>query len=89
MNVTRRDWLFAAVVAVVLGVLLLNTGSEKARRVPVDDKHRPVREQLTAGTGREEVERECVACHNARSTSLPEKHPPKEQCLICHPMKPE
>ena len=87
MKVTKQDWLFAAVIAIVLGILLLNTGKEKARRVPADDRHRPLLERLAKGAGREEVERECAACHNARNIALPENHPPKEQCLLCHARK--
>jgi mono/diheme cytochrome c family protein len=84
MKVTKRDWLFVAVVAVVLGVLLLNGGKEKPKRVPVDDRHRPLLERLAKGAGREEVERACAVCHNARGIPLPAHHPPKEQCLLCH-----
>ena len=87
MKVTKKDWLFAAAIALVLGILLLNTGKEKAKRVPADDRHRPLLERLAKGADREEVERECAVCHNARSIALPVNHPPKEQCLLCHVRK--
>ena len=87
MKVLRRDWIFAAVIAIVLGVLLLNTGKVKTRPVPADDRHRPLMERLAKGADRETVERECATCHNARSLPLPVNHPPKEQCLLCHMKK--
>jgi hypothetical protein len=87
MKVTKRDWLFVAVLAIVLGILLLNSGRGKARRVPADDRHRPLLERLTKGANREEVERACVTCHNPRGIALPANHPPKEQCLLCHVRK--
>ena len=84
MKVTKRDWLFVAVIAVVLGILLLTTGKEKPRQVPADDRHRPLRERLAKGADREAVERGCAACNNPRVNPLPGNHPPKEQCLLCH-----
>ena len=81
---TKRDWLFAAVVAIVLGILLLTTGREKPKRVPADDRHRPLLERLAQGADREVVERECITCHNVGKSPLPGNHPPKEQCLLCH-----
>ncbi len=84
MKVTKRDWLFAAVVAIVLGILLLNNLKEKPKRVPADDRHRSLMERLAKGAPREGVERECAACHTARNLPLPAHHPPKEQCLLCH-----
>jgi hypothetical protein len=87
MKVTKKDWLFAAVVVVVLGILLLSNRKEKPKPVPADDRHRPLLERLAQGVDREGVERECAACHNVRSIALPVKHPPKEQCLLCHVRK--
>jgi hypothetical protein len=87
VKVTKRDWLFAAAVAIVLGILLLNTGKEKARRVPADNRHRSLLDRLVKGADRKVVERECAVCHNARSIPLPGNHPPKEQCLLCHVRK--
>lgn len=84
MKVTKRDWLFAAVVVILLGILMLTTGKEKPRQVPADNRHRPLMERLAKGANREVVERECATCHNARGIPLPGNHPPKEQCLLCH-----
>jgi len=84
MKVTKRDWLFAVVVVILLAILMLTTCREKAREVPADDRHRPLLERLARGADREAVERECATCHNARGIPFPGNHPPKEQCLLCH-----
>jgi len=84
MKVTKREWLTIAAVAVVLAVLIMSTAREKAKRVPADEKHRAFYEAVAKGRNRIEAERGCVTCHSAQAIPLPEKHPPKEQCLICH-----
>jgi len=84
MKVTKRDLLAIATVVVVLVVLIMSTTRDKGKRVPVDDKHRAFYEAIEKGSDRVEVERGCIICHNSQTIPLPKKHPPKEQCLICH-----
>jgi len=84
MKVTKRDFLTIAAVAALLVVLIMSTTLEKAKRVPVDEKHRAFYEAMEKGRDRIEVERGCITCHNPHVIPLPKKHPPKEQCLICH-----
>ncbi len=84
MKVTKRDLLAIAAVILVLVVLIISTTREKAKRVPADDKHRAFYEAMEKGGDRIEVEKACITCHNSQAISLPKKHPPKEQCLICH-----
>jgi hypothetical protein len=84
MKVTKRDFLTIAAVAVVLVVLIMSTTHEKAKRVPADDKHRAFYEAMEKGRDRIEAEGGCITCHNPHAIALPKKHPPKEQCLICH-----
>ena len=85
MALTKRDWLFAAILASVLGILLFSAaGRKKPRPVPVDDRHRTLLERLAKGADRQSVERACATCHGAGSMPFPAKHPPKEQCLLCH-----
>jgi len=84
MKVTKRDLLVIAAVALVLVVLIMNTIREKAKRVPADEKHLAFYQAIQKGRDRIETERGCITCHNPQAISLPEKHPPKEQCLICH-----
>ena len=84
MKVTKRDLFAVAAVLFVLVVLIMSTARDKAKRVPVDDKHRASYEAMEKGLDRIRVERGCITCHNSQTIPLPEKHPPKEQCLICH-----
>jgi hypothetical protein len=84
MKVTKRDLLTIAAVVLVLVVLIMSTARDKAKRVPADDKHRAFYEAMKKGWDRTEVERGCITCHNSQAIPLPKKHPPKEQCLICH-----
>ncbi len=84
MKVTKRDLLTIAAIAVVLVVLIMSTTREKAKPVPFDDKHRAFYEAMKKGQDRLEVEKGCITCHNSKVIPLPKKHPPKEQCLICH-----
>ena len=84
MRVTKRDLLTIAAIAVVLFVLIMSTAHEKGKPVPVDEKHRAFYEAMKKGQDRIEAERDCITCHNSQAIPLPKKHPPKEQCLICH-----
>jgi cytochrome c553 len=84
MKVSKRDLLAVAAVAVVIVVLITVTAHDKAKPVPVDDKHRAFYEAMKKSGDRTEVERGCITCHNSQGIPLPTKHPPKEQCLICH-----
>ncbi len=84
MKVTKRDLVAIAVVVVVLVLLIISTTREKSKRVPADGKHQTFYEAMEKGGDRIEVEKGCITCHNAQAIPLPDKHPPKEQCLICH-----
>ncbi len=84
MKITKGDLFTIAAIAVVFVVLIMSTAREKTKPVPFDDKHRAFYEAMKKGQDRIEVERGCITCHNSRAIPLPKKHPPKEQCLICH-----
>ncbi len=84
MKVTKRDLVAIAVVVLVLVLLIISTTREKFKRVPTDGKHQAFYEAMEKGGDRIEVEKGCITCHNAQAIPLPGKHPPKEQCLICH-----
>jgi len=84
MKVTKTDLLAAAAIGVVIAVLIMITGHEKTKRVPADDKHRVFYETMKKSGDRIGVEKGCITCHNSQAIPLPTKHPPKEQCLICH-----
>jgi hypothetical protein len=84
MKVTKRNLLTIAAVVLVLVVLIMSTAREKGKQVPADDKHRVFYEAMEKGRDRIEAEKDCITCHNPHAIPLPKKHPPKEQCLICH-----
>jgi len=87
MLLRKRDLCFIAVAGVLLLVLVLNSFRDKPKSTPDNDRHRPFREALARGEKREAVEKGCVNCHSATTRPLPPKHPPKEQCLICHALQ--
>jgi hypothetical protein len=84
MRINRRDLGFMAIVGIIVVILMVNSGRERPGKVPSDKRHRPFLNALADGKGREEVEKGCPTCHNAGAIPLPKKHPPKEQCLLCH-----
>ena len=84
MKVTKRDLLRIGAVVLVLVVLIMSTAREKTKQVPADDKHRAFYDAMKKGWDRMEVERGCITCQDSQAIPLPKKHPPKEQCLICH-----
>lgn len=84
MKVRKRGWLTILVVVAGLIVLIMSTVREKTKRIPADDKHRPFYESMKKSDDRIQTEKKCLTCHNPQAIPLSKKHPPKEQCLICH-----
>jgi len=84
MKPTQRDVLAVGVAALLLVALVISTTREKAKQVPIDDNHRAFHEAMEKRGDRIDVERGCVICHSPQTKPLPKKHPPKEQCLLCH-----
>ncbi len=72
------------VVAAVIIVLIMSAAQKKGKEVPIDDKHRVFYQNVEKGHDRVEAEKGCITCHNPQVVPLPKRHPPKEQCLICH-----
>jgi hypothetical protein len=87
MPLKSRDAIFLLLIAVVVAVLLVSNLRDKPPALPDDERHRPFVAALSRGEERTSVEEGCVTCHNPRQRPLSPKHPPKEQCLICHPGK--
>lgn len=88
MKIAKRDWLFAAVIVVVIGALYAGKSRLKSGSVPYDDKHARFYEVLNKGGDRKDVEKRCTVCHGIQNVPLSKGHPPKEQCLICHKLSP-
>lgn len=83
-RISGRDFLYLAAVAVLIGFLAFGAGRGKGKHVPADDRHRPIYDALQSGQSRTDTELICTTCHSRSSIPLPNNHPPKEQCLICH-----
>jgi len=87
VKIAKRDWIFIAVIVVLLGTLFAGKGKIKSASVPYDDRHSPFLEKMIQGGDRIEVEKSCPTCHGVQGTPLSKGHPPKEQCLICHKLQ--
>jgi hypothetical protein len=84
MKMAVRDRIFITIIVMVLMLLLFATLRKRPPATPADATHLPFLQALGRGESRTEVERRCPECHNPRDLPFPGKHPPKEQCLICH-----
>jgi hypothetical protein len=58
------------------------TNKELGPDVPDDTEHLAFFIQLEQGQRRQEVERGCQRCHPVGE--LPQAHPHKEECMVCH-----
>lgn len=84
MKAAKRDWIFFAVIAALLGALFVGTGKTKAKNVPYDEKHSRFHDVMHKDGDRVELEKGCASCHGIKSIPFSKAHPPKEQCLLCH-----
>jgi hypothetical protein len=87
VKLTRRDGLFALVIAAIIGVLVVTGRKEKAKMIPRDKNHLFFYERMDKGAVRTDMESMCRTCHNVNAVTLPLNHPPKEQCLLCHRLR--
>ncbi len=88
MKFAKRDWIFFAVIAALLGTLIVGPWKVKEKNVPYDEKHGRFYQVMNTAADRTELEKGCAACHGSRSIPLSKAHPPKEQCLLCHKLFP-
>ena len=84
MKVSKRNLLIIAAILFILTALIMSIVQKKPKGVPFDNLHRPFYEAIQKGSPKTQIETGCTACHRPQSIPLPKKHPPKEQCLICH-----
>lgn len=82
MKFSGKDLAFAAAAVAVLVVVVLGTGKKLGPDVPDDNGHQAFFSQLAQGGKRVEVEKGCRSCHPM--AELPEAHPHKEECMVCH-----
>lgn len=83
---TKRDWIFAAILLTVLGIFIAISGKEKTTRVPFDDTHRRFYD-VVRQEGKKAAEVHCKGCHKADGIPLPKDHPPAFRCLFCHKLE--
>ncbi|MBJ6725399.1 cytochrome C [Geomesophilobacter sediminis] len=93
MQISKKDWMFIGVIAVVIIIFVAISGEEKTKRVPLDDKHKPSYDLFNKTQSKMEVDKGCPACHfEPGGVPFPPKHPvkPKDgpmRCLFCHKLK--
>ncbi len=60
--------------AIVLALFFLSSSGRRPTTIPADEFHQGMNKQDG-----------CLNCHApGRTSPLKERHPPKEQCLVCH-----
>lgn len=99
MKIDKRDWLFAGLLVVIVGIFVAISGKEKTRPVPWNDTHRVVYETAyrnAPGPGvsifkrafykpdKKGAEVYCEPCHKEQGVPFPPNHPSKNRCLLCH-----
>ena len=93
MKIGKKDWMFIAVVVIVLIIFYLISGKERTKRVPYDDKHISFYEIMEKTGDKMAADKGCPACHyEPGGIPFPPKHPlkPKDgpmRCLFCHKLK--
>jgi cbb3-type cytochrome oxidase cytochrome c subunit len=87
MRITGKDWLFIALMGVVLVLFIAISGKEKTSKVPYDSAHLPFYEVMKKTGSKMQTEKGCESCHNEKVIPFPKGHPPKNRCLFCHRMK--
>ena len=93
MRISKKDWMFIAIVAAVVGIFFAISGEEKTKRVPMDSQHAAAYQLMKQTGSKMEVDKTCPACHyEPGGIPFPAKHPvkPKDgpmRCLFCHKLK--
>lgn len=87
MSWKRNDLLVIVGVVVLLVVLAAGSLRRKGKPIPKDFQHATIYQDLKNGRPSREIELACTTCHSKSSVPLPDRHPPKEQCLTCHPVR--
>jgi hypothetical protein len=93
MRISKKDWIFIAIIAAVLATFFAISGEERTKRVPMDDKHKASYELFKKSGSKMEADEGCPACHfEPGGVPFPPKHPvkPKDgpmRCLFCHKLR--
>ena len=93
MHISKKDWIFIAIIVAVFAIFYAISGEERTKRVPLDDKHRASYELFKKTGSKMEADKGCPVCHfEPGGVPFPPKHPvkPKDgpmRCLFCHKLK--
>ena len=94
MRVSKKDWLFVAIIVAVFAIFWAISGEEKTKRVPLDAKHQASYDLFNKTQSKMEADKGCPVCHfdGPGGVPFPAKHPVKPQggpmrCLFCHKLK--
>ena len=85
MKLSGKDLAFAGGAVAILLVVVLGTGKQLGPDVPGDTDHQAFFTQLEQGLRRQDVEQGCLRCHPV--AGLPQTHPHKQECMVCHQPK--
>lgn len=76
MKLKKWDIIFVVIGLAVI-IFLFSAPPQTTPRVPNDEIHKELKD-----------EKKCSECHGkGTNMPLPEKHPNKERCLLCHKRK--
>ena len=93
MRITKKDWIFIAIIIAVFGIFYLISGKETTARVPLDDNHKASYDIYKQTGSKMEADKGCPQCHfEPGGVPFPKNHPvkPKDgpsRCLFCHKLK--
>jgi hypothetical protein len=93
MRISKKDWIFIAIVAGVFAIFFAISGEEKTTRVPMDENHKASYEIFKKTGKKMDADKGCPVCHfEPGGVPFPAKHPvkPKDgpsRCLFCHKLK--
>jgi len=102
MKIEKRDWLFIAVIIVVMGIFIGISGKEKTTTVPNNQMHKiaydtafknapaadaSIFKRTFFKPDKKGAEAYCEPCHLEKGVQFPPNHPPKNRCLFCHKLQ--
>ncbi len=85
MALKKRDWILL-LLGVGIIAFLWAAPEESTHKVPQDEIHQRFY-TMVKQEGKKTAEKFCEECHNPQQVPLPEKHPPKARCLLCHKLE--
>jgi hypothetical protein len=102
MKINKHDWLFIAIVVVVLGTFVAISGKEKTKTVPNNQMHKiaydaafrnapgpdaSIFKRTFFKPDKKGAEAFCEPCHKEKGVPFPPDPPSKNRCLFCHKLK--